>query len=170
MCITINGVLPQAQQHHYTRLATYLCSAEHIPRVFQHSCWCSMEPRRQPARVLPTLHKQWKRATRMLLTLPPITSTPAVMMPSHLAAAHKVLACSPAECCKEQSTSASALPMDGALKSEHSNGRRRRTQMFIPNRFSQCTAQTHAADAQRGGEDHVGRMRAAAGPDKKVHK
>ena len=170
MRTTSNGVLPHAQQHHYARLATYPCSAERIPRVFQHSCWCSMVPRQQPARVLPTLHKQWKRATRMLLTLPAISSTPAVMMPSRLAAAHKVLACSPAERCKEQSTSASALPMDGAPKSEHSNGRRRRTQPLIPNRFSQSGAQAHAADAQRGGEDHVGRMRAAGVPDKKVYK
>ena len=148
MCVTINGVLPHAQQHHYTRLAAYPCSAERIPRVFQHSCWCSMEPRRRPARVLPTLHKQWKRATRMLLTLPAISSTPAVMMPSRLAAAHKVLACSPAERCKEQSTSASALPMDGAPKSEHSNGRRRPTQTMIHARISTACVQQQPAGAQ----------------------
>ena len=148
MCITINGVLPHAQQHQYTRLATYPCSAERIPRAFQHSCWCSMVPRQQPARVLPTLHKQWKHATRMLLTLPAISSTPAVMMPSRLAAAHKVLACSPAERCKEQSTSASALPMDGAPKSEHSNGRRRPTQTMIHTRISTACVQRQPAGAQ----------------------
>ena len=40
-------------------------------------------------------------------------------------------------------------------------------QHTIPNRFSQSSAPAHAADAQRGGEDHVGRMRAAGVPDKK---
>ena len=41
-------------------------------------------------RVAHTPVKQWKRATRMLLTLPAISSAPAVMMRSHLPMSYRL--------------------------------------------------------------------------------
>ena len=83
---------------------------------------------------------------------------------------HEVLACSAAERCKQQSTCASAASRLSTPKSEHSNGRRRRTRTLIHNRFSLRTKECHTADAQHDVTSPSVSMSPLAGPDKKVHK
>ena len=113
------------------------------------------------------------RASSMVLALPAIGSTPTEMMPSQLAAARDMQAWLSKRSLHRAAAFGERLNRESAptqaLDWEHSNGRRRRTRIRIPNRFSQWTAQSHGAAAQAAAASRLAREVPNLWSRQKVH-